>query len=71
MKKVLVVDDEPSILTLLTFNLEKEGYQVTTSEDGKNGFELALSNQYDFIILDVMLPGMDGLDYQSTSSRKN
>ena len=45
MKKVLVVDDEPSILTLLTFNLEKEGYQVTTSEDGKNGFELALSNQ--------------------------
>lgn len=35
MKKVLVVDDEPSILTLLTFNLEKEGYQVTTSENGK------------------------------------
>ena len=62
MKKVLVVDDEPSILTLLTFNLEKEGYQVTTSEDGKNGFELALSNQYDFIILDVMLPGMDGFE---------
>ena len=62
MKKVLVVDDEPSILTLLTFNLEKEGYQVTTSENGKNGFELALSNQYDFIILDVMLPGMDGLE---------
>ena len=60
MKKVLVVDDEPSILTLLTFNLEKEGYQVTTSEDGKNGFELALSNQYDFIILDVMLPDGDG-----------
>ena len=60
MKKVLVVDDEPSILTLLTFNLEKEGYQVTTSENGKNGFELALSNQYDFIILDVMLPGING-----------
>ena len=44
---------------------------MTTSEDGKNGFELALSNQYDFIILDVMLPGMDGLEItKSTSSRK-
>jgi two-component system alkaline phosphatase synthesis response regulator PhoP len=62
MKKVLVVDDEPSILTLLTFNLEKEGYQVTTAEDGTHGFEQALTNQYDFIILDLMLPGMDGLE---------
>ena len=70
MKKVLVVDDEPSILTLLTFNLEKEGYQVTTSEDGKNGFELALSNQYDFIILDVMLPGMDGLEITKALRRE-
>ena len=70
MKKVLVVDDEPSILTLLTFNLEKEGYQVTTSENGKNGFELALSNQYDFIILDVMLPGMDGLEITKALRRE-
>lgn len=70
MKKVLVVDDEPSILTLLTFNLEKEGYQVTTSEDGKNGFELALSNQYDFIILDVMLPDMDGLEITKALRRE-
>ena len=70
MKKVLVVDDEPSILTLLTFNLEKEGYQVTTSEDGKNGFVLALSNQYDFIILDVMLPGMDGLEITKALRRE-
>jgi len=62
MKKVLVVDDEPSILTLLTFNLEKEGYQVTTSEDGKNGF--------DFIILDVMLPGMDGLEITKALRRE-
>ncbi|MGO2852571.1 MAG: DNA-binding response regulator, partial [Tetragenococcus koreensis] len=41
MKKILVVDDEPSIVTLLTFNLEKEGYQVTSAEDGKTAYELA------------------------------
>ncbi|MEO1770997.1 MULTISPECIES: response regulator transcription factor [Enterococcus] len=62
MKRVLVVDDEPSIVTLLTFNLEKEGYAVTSAADGKEGYELALSDSYDFIILDVMLPSMDGLD---------
>ena len=42
----------------------------TTSEDGKNGFELALSNQYDFIILDVMLPGMDGLEITKALRRE-
>ena len=42
MKKVLIVDDEPSIVTLLTFNLEKEGYQVTSAMDGLEGYELAL-----------------------------
>ncbi|MGX7351693.1 alkaline phosphatase synthesis transcriptional regulatory protein PhoP [Enterococcus canis] len=62
MKKVLVVDDEPSIVTLLTFNLEKDGYVVTSAEDGREGYELALSGQFDFIILDVMLPSMDGLE---------
>jgi len=41
MKKVLIVDDEPSIVTLLTFNLEKEGYQVTSASDGLEGYELA------------------------------
>ncbi|MFV0558967.1 MAG: response regulator transcription factor [Enterococcus sp.] len=62
MKKVLVVDDEPSIVTLITFNLEKEGYQVTSVNDGKEGLHLALSQRFDFIILDVMLPSMDGMD---------
>ncbi|UJF15504.1 response regulator transcription factor [Jeotgalibaca sp. MA1X17-3] len=62
MKKVLVVDDEESILTLLTFNLKKEGYEVTNTMDGKEGYELALQNDYDFIILDLMLPSMNGMD---------
>lgn len=61
MKKVLVVDDEPSIVTLLTFNLEKEGYKVTSAVDGQEGLDLALEHSYDFIILDVMLPSIDGI----------
>ncbi|MDN6607017.1 MAG: response regulator transcription factor [Tetragenococcus halophilus] len=62
MKKILVVDDEPSIVTLLTFNLEKAGYQVTSAEDGKKAYELATNQTFDFIILDVMLPFIDGID---------
>lgn len=62
MKKVLIVDDEPSIVTLLTFNLEKEGYVVTSATDGTTGLELALTKDFDFIILDIMLPGIDGIE---------
>ncbi|MCJ0538842.1 response regulator transcription factor [Enterococcus cecorum] len=62
MKKVLVVDDEESIRTLLQFNLQKEGYQVTLAEDGQKGLELALQETFDFIILDVMLPYLDGME---------
>ena len=62
MKKILVVDDEPSIVTLLTFNLEKEGYQVSSATDGAIGLQLALEGNYDFIILDVMLPSIDGIE---------
>lgn len=70
MKKILVVDDEPSIVTLLTFNLEKDGYEVISAEDGAVGYELALSNQFDFIILDVMLPNMDGLEITKSLRRE-
>ncbi|WP_414839648.1 response regulator transcription factor [Carnobacterium sp. TMP28] len=62
MKKVLIVDDEQSIVTLLTFNLEKEGYEVQTALDGLVGYNLALANEYDFILLDLMMPSMDGME---------
>lgn len=62
MKKVLIVDDEQSILTLLTFNLEKEGYEVDTSLDGLEAYNMAVETDYDFIILDLMLPGKSGMD---------
>lgn len=62
MKKILVVDDEPAIVTLLQYNLEKEHYTVTTAEDGDTALSLALQESFDFIILDLMLPGLDGLE---------
>lgn len=62
MKKVLVVDDEQSIVTLLTFNLEKEGYEVESALDGETAYEMALNGDYDFIILDLMLPKKSGMD---------
>lgn len=62
MKKVLVVDDEQSIVTLLTFNLEKEGYEVESALDGEVAYEMALNENYDFIILDLMLPKKSGMD---------
>lgn len=61
-KKVLVVDDEPSIVTLLKFNLEQAGFEVLTASDGNEGYDTARREKLDVIILDLMLPGMDGMD---------
>lgn len=60
-KKILIVDDEASIQDLLVFNLEKEGYKTITASDGEEGVSLALSQNPDLILLDVMLPKADGL----------
>jgi two-component system, OmpR family, alkaline phosphatase synthesis response regulator PhoP len=61
-QKLLVVEDEISISTLLQFNLEQAGFQVVTAMDGKGGLEKAESEIPDLIILDLMLPEMDGLE---------
>ncbi|WP_080844464.1 response regulator transcription factor [Cytobacillus gottheilii] len=61
-KKVLVVDDEQSIVTLLQYNLQQAGYDVLTAEDGELGMELAISEKPDLIVLDLMLPKMDGIE---------
>lgn len=66
MRTVLVVDDEPSIVTLLKFNLEQAGYNVLTAEDGRKGLDTALKEKPDLIVLDLMLPGMDGMDVCKT-----
>ncbi|MBM4762528.1 response regulator transcription factor [Bacillus sp. B15-48] len=62
MKKVLVVDDEQSIVTLLQYNLEQSGYEVITATDGELGEQLALQENPDLIILDLMLPKLDGIE---------
>jgi len=61
-KRILVVDDEEILLKGLKYSLEQEGYEIDTAIDGVEALEKALSNQYDLIILDLMLPKMDGLE---------
>jgi len=60
--KILVVDDEQSITDLLEYNLQRNGYQVVVAHDGRRALRLARDEQPDLVILDLMLPGLDGLD---------
>ena len=61
-KKILVVDDESSIATLLKYNLEQAGFQVETARDGEEGYNAVLEKTPDLIVLDLMLPKMDGME---------
>ncbi len=61
-KLVLAIDDEKDILKLVQYNLEREGYQVLCSKTGEEGLDLARSKKPDLILLDLMLPGIDGLE---------
>ncbi|WP_353989311.1 response regulator transcription factor [Pediococcus argentinicus] len=60
--KVLVVDDEPAIVTLITYNLEQAGYDTIEANNGRDAVEIAQKNQIDFILMDIMLSELDGLD---------
>lgn len=62
MATILVVDDEEPIQELLRFNLEKEGYLVSVAKDGQEALRQVLNDQPDLLVLDLMLPGMDGLE---------
>lgn len=62
MKKVLVVDDEKSIVKGIKFSLEQDDMQVDVAYDGEEAFEMAKANEYDIILLDIMLPGYTGLE---------
>lgn len=61
-KRILVVDDEQSILTLLEYNLQQAGYKVITAMDGEAGINQAITHSPDLIVLDLMLPKLDGIE---------
>ena len=71
MAKILVVDDEPSIVKLITAYLKPEGYEVLTATDGQSGLKAARAFKPDLIILDIMLPGMDGIELLSRLRRES
>lgn len=61
-KKILIADDEPDILEILSFNLSAEGYEVITAKNGDEAIEKAMKTAPDLIMLDVMMPGRNGLE---------
>ncbi len=62
MRRILLVDDEPAIIKGLKFALETDGYEIDSAADGEEALQKALENEYDLILLDVMLPGMSGIE---------
>ncbi|HYG64723.1 MAG TPA: response regulator [Thermoanaerobaculia bacterium] len=74
-ERILVIEDEPDIAEVLQYNLEKEGFRVETARRGDSGLEAVRSDTPDLIVLDLMLPGLDGLELarvlkrDSTTSR--
>ena len=62
MEKILLVEDEPGIASFVRLELLHEGYQVQVAEDGRQGLELFQEGQWDLILLDIMLPGINGLE---------
>ena len=71
MTKILVIDDEPSIIKLVSAYLKPEGYEVFTAADGNAGLKAARTFKPDLIILDLMLPGIDGIELLSRLRRES
>lgn len=69
--KILIIDDEQSILNLVTAYLRPEGYEIETAVNGRSGLQLAQSYKPDLIVLDIMLPGMDGLELLAQLRRES
>ena len=60
--RVLIIDDEKDLIELVSYNLEKEGYLVKSAMDGESGLTIALHEHPDIVLIDLMLPGIDGLE---------
>jgi DNA-binding response OmpR family regulator len=61
-QRLLVIEDEPTLARLLSYNLTQEGYEVTVEDHGTAGYDRATREPFDLIVLDLMLPGMNGID---------
>ncbi|MDU2110406.1 MAG: response regulator, partial [Peptoniphilus lacydonensis] len=61
-EKILVVDDETAISDIIKFNFEKEGYVIDTANNGKSAIALVEKNNYDLILLDIMMPKLNGFE---------
>ena len=70
-KRILIVEDEKNIVDILSFNLSKEGYETLEAYDGEAGLQLALEQNPDLILLDLMLPKMNGFDVCRSLRRDN
>ena len=71
MKKILIIDDEPEILDLVRLALEKATYQVITCDTGRRAWDVIQQEKPDLIVLDVMLPGIDGYSLQIKMSQES
>lgn len=71
MKKILLVEDEAHVVSFIKKGLSEEGFEVSVAFEGKTGLQLALDNDFDLIILDIMLPEMNGLDVCKSLRNQN
>lgn len=71
MKKILLIEDEAHVVSFIKKGLSEEGFEVSVAFDGKTGLQLALENNFDIIILDIMLPEMNGLEVCKNIRLKN
>ena len=62
MARILIVEDEEKMARFVELELMHEGYETGKASDGRSGLEMALSGEYDLMVLDVMLPGLNGLE---------
>ena len=69
-RRLLLVEDDPTLRRALSFNLTREGYEVTSAADGEAALEAARSERLDLILLDVMLPGMSGVEVMRVLRRE-
>lgn len=70
-EKILIVEDEKDIIKMLEYNLKKEGFKVIDARDGEDALDLAVREYPDLILLDLMLPGIDGLDVCKTLKKES